>query len=177
MLAITGAVLMTRYDLQPARLHALYGFSAIVAVGILYSYGDPPAGRRAEVDRGVGRGGAQDDRIGAGAADQRGDVLEDPGVGGVGEAQLVRPAAKVDRDGGGQRGAEGDCVGARAAGDGLGVGDGCCVGEIAEGQDVVAGAQVDRGVGRGGAEDDRIGAGPTDQGIVVSQPLTWTLNK
>jgi hypothetical protein len=36
--AITGAVLMTRYDLKPARLHALYGFSAIVAVGILYSY-------------------------------------------------------------------------------------------------------------------------------------------
>ena len=36
--AITGAVLMTRYDIQPARLHALYGFSAIIAVGILYSY-------------------------------------------------------------------------------------------------------------------------------------------
>jgi hypothetical protein len=36
--AITGAVLMTKYDLQPARLHALYGFSAIIAVGILYSY-------------------------------------------------------------------------------------------------------------------------------------------
>jgi hypothetical protein len=36
--AISGAILMTRDDLQPARLHALYGFSAIVAVGILYSY-------------------------------------------------------------------------------------------------------------------------------------------
>ena len=29
---------MARYDLQPARLHALYGFSAVFAVGILYSY-------------------------------------------------------------------------------------------------------------------------------------------
>jgi hypothetical protein len=36
--AISGAVLMTRDDIQPARLHALYGFSAIIAVGILYSY-------------------------------------------------------------------------------------------------------------------------------------------
>jgi hypothetical protein len=36
--AITGAVLMTHDDLQPPPLHALYGFSAIVAVGILYSY-------------------------------------------------------------------------------------------------------------------------------------------
>ena len=40
--AITGAVLMTRYDIQPARLHALYGFSAIIAVGILYSYRTSP---------------------------------------------------------------------------------------------------------------------------------------
>ena len=31
-------VLMAHDDLQPARLHALYGFSAIIAVGILYSY-------------------------------------------------------------------------------------------------------------------------------------------
>lgn len=36
--AITGTVLMARFDLQPARLHALYGFSAVIAVGILYSY-------------------------------------------------------------------------------------------------------------------------------------------
>ena len=36
--AITGAVLMSRYDLKPHQLHALYGFSAIIAVGILYSY-------------------------------------------------------------------------------------------------------------------------------------------
>jgi hypothetical protein len=36
--AITGAVLMSRYDLRPRQLHALYGFSAIIAVGILYSY-------------------------------------------------------------------------------------------------------------------------------------------
>lgn len=36
--AVTGAILMTRDDRQPPPLHALYGFSAIVAVGILYSY-------------------------------------------------------------------------------------------------------------------------------------------
>ncbi len=36
--AISGAILITKYDRQPARLHALYGFSAIIAVGILYSY-------------------------------------------------------------------------------------------------------------------------------------------
>ena len=40
--AITGAVMMTRDDLQPPRLHALYGFSAIIAVGILYSYRTSP---------------------------------------------------------------------------------------------------------------------------------------
>lgn len=40
--AITGAILMSRYDLEPARLHALYGFSAIIAVGILYSYRTSP---------------------------------------------------------------------------------------------------------------------------------------
>ena len=40
--AITGAVLMTRDDLEPAPLHALYGFSAIIAVGILYSYRTSP---------------------------------------------------------------------------------------------------------------------------------------
>ena len=36
--AITGTILMSRYDLEPARLHALYGFSAVIAVAILYSY-------------------------------------------------------------------------------------------------------------------------------------------
>jgi hypothetical protein len=36
--AISGTVLMTRDDLEPPRLHALYGFSAVIAVGILYSY-------------------------------------------------------------------------------------------------------------------------------------------
>ena len=34
----TGAWLIARDDIQPPQLHALYGFSAIVAVGILYSY-------------------------------------------------------------------------------------------------------------------------------------------
>ena len=36
--AITGTILIARDDLEPERLHALYGFSAVVAVGILYSY-------------------------------------------------------------------------------------------------------------------------------------------
>jgi hypothetical protein len=36
--AITGTILISRDNLKPARLHALYGFSAIIAVGILYSY-------------------------------------------------------------------------------------------------------------------------------------------
>ncbi|MET0143394.1 MAG: hypothetical protein ABW328_01200 [Ilumatobacteraceae bacterium] len=40
--AITGTILIARDDLQPARLHALYGFSAIIAVGILYSYRTSP---------------------------------------------------------------------------------------------------------------------------------------
>lgn len=46
--AITGAVLMTRYDLEPARLHALYGFSAVIAVGIVYSYRTTPSMRGKE---------------------------------------------------------------------------------------------------------------------------------
>jgi hypothetical protein len=33
-----GTILIARYDLQAGDLHALYGFSAIIAVGILYSY-------------------------------------------------------------------------------------------------------------------------------------------
>ncbi|MGH9135736.1 MAG: hypothetical protein ACRD0G_01650 [Acidimicrobiales bacterium] len=36
--AVSGTVLMARYDLEPEQLHALYGFSAVFAVGILYSY-------------------------------------------------------------------------------------------------------------------------------------------
>jgi hypothetical protein len=36
--AITGTILIAKYDLEPPRLHALYGFSAVIAVGILYSY-------------------------------------------------------------------------------------------------------------------------------------------
>ncbi len=40
--AITGTILMARDELEPARLHALYGFSAIIAVGILYSYRTSP---------------------------------------------------------------------------------------------------------------------------------------
>ena len=36
--AITGTILMSTYELEPARLHALYGFSAVIAVGIMYSY-------------------------------------------------------------------------------------------------------------------------------------------
>ena len=40
--AITGTILMARDDLEPARLHALYGFSAVIAVGILYSYRTSP---------------------------------------------------------------------------------------------------------------------------------------
>lgn len=40
--AITGTVLMARFDLDPAQLHALYGFSAVIAVGILYSYRTSP---------------------------------------------------------------------------------------------------------------------------------------
>jgi hypothetical protein len=40
--AITGTVLIARDDLEPEPLHALYGFSAVIAVGILYSYRTSP---------------------------------------------------------------------------------------------------------------------------------------
>lgn len=40
--AITGTILIARDDLEPAPLHALYGFSAVIAVGILYSYRSSP---------------------------------------------------------------------------------------------------------------------------------------
>lgn len=36
--AIIGVILATRYDIELDDMHALYGFSAIIAVGILYSY-------------------------------------------------------------------------------------------------------------------------------------------
>jgi hypothetical protein len=40
--AISGTILITRDDLEAPRLHALYGFSAVIAVGILYSYRTSP---------------------------------------------------------------------------------------------------------------------------------------
>jgi hypothetical protein len=40
--AIIGVVLTSRYDYELDDLHALYGFSAIIAVGILYSYRTSP---------------------------------------------------------------------------------------------------------------------------------------
>ncbi len=36
--AVTGSILIANDRRQPEELHALYGFSAVVAVGILYSY-------------------------------------------------------------------------------------------------------------------------------------------
>lgn len=46
--AISGSLLMAREDLEPAPLHALYGFSAVIAVGILYSYRTSPFARGKE---------------------------------------------------------------------------------------------------------------------------------
>lgn len=40
--AVVGTVLIARYDLEAPPLHALYGFSAVFAVGILYSYRASP---------------------------------------------------------------------------------------------------------------------------------------
>ena len=40
--AISGTILIARDDIEPPRLHALYGFSAVIAVGILYSYRTSP---------------------------------------------------------------------------------------------------------------------------------------
>ena len=40
--AILGVLLVTRFDIELEQFHALYGFSAIVAVGILYSYRGSP---------------------------------------------------------------------------------------------------------------------------------------
>jgi hypothetical protein len=40
--AFLGVVLTTKYDYELNDMHALYGFSAIIAVGILYSYRTSP---------------------------------------------------------------------------------------------------------------------------------------
>jgi hypothetical protein len=41
-MAIIGTLMVNRYDIELDQFHALYGFSAIVAVGILYSYRTSP---------------------------------------------------------------------------------------------------------------------------------------
>jgi hypothetical protein len=41
-IAIVGVLLVNRYDRELDQFHALYGFSAIVAVAILYSYRSSP---------------------------------------------------------------------------------------------------------------------------------------
>ena len=41
-IAIVGVLMVNRYDVELDQFHALYGFSAIVAVGILYSYRGSP---------------------------------------------------------------------------------------------------------------------------------------
>lgn len=40
--AIVGVLMVNRYDLELDQFHALYGFSTIVAIGILYSYRGSP---------------------------------------------------------------------------------------------------------------------------------------
>jgi hypothetical protein len=40
--AIVGVLLVSRYELELDDFHALYGFTTIVAVGILYSYRTSP---------------------------------------------------------------------------------------------------------------------------------------
>ncbi len=41
-IAVVGVVMLDRYGLELDQFHALYGFSCIVAVGILYSYRGSP---------------------------------------------------------------------------------------------------------------------------------------
>lgn len=41
-IAIVGVLIVNRYDVELDQFHALYGFSIIVAVGILYSYRGSP---------------------------------------------------------------------------------------------------------------------------------------
>jgi len=42
VIAVVGVLMVNRYDVELDQFHALYGFSAIVAVGILYSYRGSP---------------------------------------------------------------------------------------------------------------------------------------
>lgn len=42
VIAVIGVVMLDRYGLELDQFHALYGFSCIVAVGILYSYRGSP---------------------------------------------------------------------------------------------------------------------------------------
>jgi len=41
-IAVVGVLMVNRYDLELDQFHALYGFSTIVAIGILYSYRGSP---------------------------------------------------------------------------------------------------------------------------------------
>ncbi len=42
VIAVVGVLILNEYDLELDQFHALYGFSCIVAVGILYSYRGSP---------------------------------------------------------------------------------------------------------------------------------------
>lgn len=42
VIAVVGVLILDRYGLELDQFHALYGFSCIVAVGILYSYRGSP---------------------------------------------------------------------------------------------------------------------------------------
>jgi hypothetical protein len=42
VIAVVGVLMLDRYGLELDQFHALYGFSCIVAVGILYSYRGSP---------------------------------------------------------------------------------------------------------------------------------------
>ena len=42
VVAVTGALIVTRQDVELESFHALYGFSTIFAVAILYSYRNSP---------------------------------------------------------------------------------------------------------------------------------------
>jgi hypothetical protein len=41
-IAVVGVLMVNRYDVELDQFHALYGFSTIVTVGILYSYRGSP---------------------------------------------------------------------------------------------------------------------------------------
>lgn len=41
-IALVGVLMVSRYELELDQFHALYGFSTILAVGILYSYRTSP---------------------------------------------------------------------------------------------------------------------------------------